>query len=174
MSYEEFLNENEILIEQWNVLINLFNTQFMDFINQKISKYDKDYKLFEELSKTSSAKNIIDIMNQLCDGLNGLKLEQKKSLLYDDIIGKKIKLMFDLVDMFGPEYVYDNNQYHHQLENIEDIYAYYIRRNHLIIMQWKEKIYNQIDDKFGNGKYKETFPESFRKFPLASNTKIPF
>jgi hypothetical protein len=162
------LDNDEIIIEQWKTLVNLFNTKFMDFINTKISHNDIHYTLFSELAKTESPAAIMDILYELCQGCKALMIENNN--YFNDHIGQQLQMIKELVVLFGPEHVDAKPK----LENANDIESYYIRRNYSIINQWKCHIYNELDEQFGSGKYKDFLPKDFRKFPLLSETKIPW
>ena len=165
MSFECSFTEDEIIAEQWKTLINLFNNNFMDFVNKKISTTDCHYDLFNKLSKTKSPKIIMNILNELCQGSNALKSQYSFCLGDIDPIGQQLTIVSELVELFGPE----NVDAKPKLENANDIEYYYIRRNYSIINQWKSKIYEELDEQFGDGKYRDILPKEFRKFPLLSN-----
>jgi hypothetical protein len=158
MSFEYSFTDDEILAEQWKTLLNLFNNNFIDFINKKISKSDVYYALFSKLSSSKSSKEVMNILHELCQGCKALILENKT-----ENIDQQLRIVNELIELFGPEYV-DTKP---KLED-KDIETYYIRRNYLIINQWKSKIYDELDDQFGIGKYRDILPKEFRKFPLSN------
>jgi hypothetical protein len=164
MSFEYSFVEDEIIIEQWKTLMNLFKNDFMDFIHKKISKTDTYYYLFSELSKSKSSKELMNILHELCQGCKALLLENSFRFGEIDHVGQQARIIKELIELFGPDYVDAKPK----LEDPKDIESYYIRRNYSIINQWKSKIYDELDEQFGIGKYRDILPTEFRKFPLSN------
>ncbi len=144
--------------QQWTTLFNLLKTNFLPFILSRISENDPSFNLFIELANSNSSIVCMNQLNELCDGCVALRIERNIKHYETDLVGQQLKLIEDLIDMFGPKY----DSLRPTTLNNEELKMYYIRRNYRLIAKWKSLIY----EKFGNEEYKNNLPKEFRKFPL--------